>query len=112
MKYQEAPLIIVLLSKIIFSFNFKNKINYCISYLIYFTQIFQHFTENVSVKGVPKIVKANNPCLKCLWVIAVLLGLVIGLWQIIPLVSSYLHYTTSLATMEVRNENGFPGNFH
>ena len=62
----------------------------------------QTFLEGSTMKGVPKIVKSRYFYQKGLWLLALLLGLGVGGYQLINLMITYFSYSTTI-TSNVRN---------
>ena len=56
------------------------------------------FLEGSSMKGVPKIVKSPRTYQKSLWVLALLLGLGVGGYQLVNLSVMFFSFSTSITS--------------
>src|SRR6218665_798831 len=66
------------------------------------------FAENISVKGISRILKARNTVYRVLWSIAVVTSLCILPWQLSTVFMKYFTYPVDTLIEESRNEPLFP----
>lgn len=51
--------------------------------------LLKHYGETTSVKGISKILKSPSFCLKCLWSIAFVVGILLGGYQVVIMILSF-----------------------
>ena len=68
----------------------------------------KQFVENSSVKGLPKIFKVEDLARKILWIIALIIGVTLGVYQVYQLCVLYFSYSTSRRTIESSEAPMFP----
>ena len=61
----------------------------------------QYFLETTSVKGVPKLVKASNWCLRLLWMLALIFGFGTAAYFLTSLFISFCNFSTSVQLNEI-----------
>lgn len=66
------------------------------------------FCQSTSIKGVSKTAKSQFLALKAMWVLVVLCGTAIGMWQICNLLIFYLSFTTTTSITSEERYQPFP----
>src|SRR6218665_3324159 len=74
----------------------------------HFKQESFRFAENISVKGVSRILKARNTVYRVLWSIAVVTSLCILLWQLSVVFMKYFNYPVDTLIEDSSDEPLFP----
>ncbi len=54
------------------------------------------FAESTSIKGVPKVLRSSQLCVRAMWLFAVVFGASFAVYQVYYIISKYLQYKTSL----------------
>ena len=54
------------------------------------------FAESTSIKGVPKVLRSSQLCVRMMWLCAVVFGASFAVYQVYFIISKYLQYKTSL----------------
>ena len=67
-----------------------------------------HFFHTTSIKGVSKTANAKEIALRIMWLVVLLGGLAIGIWQLVRITSLYFTYSTATSIRKEKRDIPFP----
>ena len=67
-----------------------------------------HFFHTTSIKGVSKTANAKEIALRIMWLVVLLGGLAVGIWQLVRITSFYFTYSTATSIRKEKRDIPFP----